>query len=239
MSTPVDMTGVPDTFDSRIQWPHCIHEIRDQQSCGSCWAFAATEAFSDRWCIASNEKINVILSPEDMVECDTGNYGCNGGYLDRAWDFFENTGVVSDACLPYVSGGGSSPSCATACTTTAKYEKYHCLGGSRVECTSADCIKKEISTNGPMETGFDVYQDFFNYAGGVYQHVAGGYAGGHAVKMLGWGSENGVDYWICANSWNTSWGENGFFRIAMGDCNIDADVYACTPNVSQGPTITF
>jgi C1A family cysteine protease len=119
MSPPVDMTGVPDSFDSRVQWPDCIHDIRDQQSCGSCWAFAATEAFSDRWCIASDEKINVILSPEDMVECDTGDYGCNGGYLDRAWDFLELSGVVTEACLPYVSGSGVSPVCATECTTSS------------------------------------------------------------------------------------------------------------------------
>jgi cathepsin B len=103
------------------------------------------------------------------VECDKNNYGCNGGYLDKAWNFFEVAGVVTEQCLPYVSGGGVSPACATTCANPAvAYEKYKCVAGSRVECTSADCIKKEISTNGPMETGFDVYQDFFSYAGGVY-----------------------------------------------------------------------
>lgn len=240
MSPPVDMTDVPDNFDSRSEWPACIHSIRDQGSCGSCWAFAATEAFSDRWCIDSSEKINVILSPEDMVECDTGNYGCDGGYLDRAWDYFESSGVVTDECLPYASGSGVSPTCATSCANpAAAFQKYKCVGGSRVECNDAYCIKKEISANGPMETGFDVYQDFFNYAGGVYKHVAGGYAGGHAVKMLGWGVEDGVDYWICANSWGSGWGEAGFFRIAAGECNIDASVFACTPDVSNPPAFTF
>jgi cathepsin B len=91
----------------------------------------------------------------------------------------------------------------------------------------------EIYANGPMETAFDVYNDFFSYSSGVYQHVYGGYAGGHAVKILGWGTENGVDYWLCANSWGTSWGIDGFFKIKQGDCNIDSTVYACTPNLDS------
>jgi cathepsin B len=63
-------TAAPASFDARTQWPKCIHAIRDQQQCGSCWAFAASEAFSDRLCIESKGEINVIISPEDMVSCD-------------------------------------------------------------------------------------------------------------------------------------------------------------------------
>jgi len=80
-----------------------------------------------------------------------------------------------------------------------------------------------------METGFDVYSDFMNYKSGVYKHTTGYLEGGHAVKILGWGTEGGVNYWICANSWNTSWGEQGYFRIAFGECGIDSAVYACVP----------
>ena len=90
----------------------------------------------------------------------------------------------------------------------------------------------DIYTNGPMETGFDVYNDFFSYSSGIYQHVSGLYAGGHAVKIIGWGNEAGVDYWICANSWGTGWGEQGFFRIRMGECNIDTGVFSCLPDVA-------
>jgi len=75
-------------------------------------------------------------------------------------------------------------------------------------------MKEELFTNGPMYANFDVYEDFFCYGSGVYKHVYGDYAGAHAVKMLGWGtSEDGTDYWLLANSWGESWGENGFFRI--------------------------
>lgn len=53
--------------------------------------------------------------------------------------------------------------------------------------------------------------------------------GGHAVKVIGWGVEDGVNYWLCSNSWNTTWGDNGFFKIQEGECNVDQSVWACTP----------
>ena len=56
-----------------------------------------------------------------------------------------------------------------------------------------------------------------NYKTGVYKHTTGYLEGGHAVKLIGWGTENGEDYWLCANSWNTSWGEQGFFKMAISD----------------------
>jgi len=72
-------------------------------------------------------------------------------------------------------------------------------------------------SGGPVETAFTVYSDFENYAGGIYHHVSGGMAGGHAVKMVGWGVESGQKYWKVANSWNPYWGEKGYFRIRRGN----------------------
>jgi len=80
-----------------------------------------------------------------------------------------------------------------------------------------------------METAFRVYSDFMNYGSGIYMHTSGHFEGGHAVKILGWGVEGGINYWICANSWGPKWGEEGFFRIAYGECGIDSTVYGCTP----------
>lgn len=171
------------------------------------------------------------------MSCDTSDYGCGGGYLDHAWTYLTNTGAVSDSCDPYQSQSGVSPQCFTTCQDGSAVHKYKCAAGSVVEATTPDQINAEIYANGPMETGFDVYQDFFSYSTGVYQHVTGGYAGGHAVKMLGWGNEGGVDYWLCANSWNTSWGDKGFFKIKMGDCNVDQALYACTPDFSTAASM--
>jgi cathepsin B len=80
-----NVSALPTNFDPRTDatWKDCVHPIRDQAQCGSCWAFGATEALSDRFCKAG--KSGVILSPQDLVSCDYNNYGCDGGYLNLAW----------------------------------------------------------------------------------------------------------------------------------------------------------
>ena len=80
-----------------------------------------------------------------------------------------------------------------------------------------NAIKTELINNGPVHTGFTVYQDFMNYKSGIYKHVSGSSLGGHAVVIIGYGVSNGTKYWICQNSWGANWGENGFFRIKIGD----------------------
>lgn len=228
-----EVSSLPTNFDARDQWGSCVHPIRDQQSCGSCWAFGATEALSDRFCIASNGAVDVVLSPEDMVSCDRNNYGCNGGYINLAWSYLANTGAVTDSCFPYSAGSGFAPQCQTKCDDGSSFKKYKCKSGTVVNPRTPTDIKKELYTNGPLEGAFTVYEDFFSYKSGVYHHVSGGVAGGHAIKVLGYGNEGGVDYWLCANSWGAGWGMNGFFKIKQGDCSIDAQMYGCTPDVSS------
>jgi len=79
-------------------------------------------------------------------------------------------------------------------------------------------------TNGPIEVSFTVYGDFLTYKSGIYARTTGSPIGGHAVKMVGWGVENGNKYWKIANSWNEDWGEAGFFRIKRGtnECGIES-----------------
>ena len=238
ISAPVGLADITEnlavstSFDSRTQWPGCVHAIRDQQQCGSCWAFAASEAFSDRICIQTGGKTNVIISPQDLVSCDKSNYACDGGYLNLAWQYLEKTGAGVDACEPYTSGSGSVAACPSKCKDGSAIKKFKCQAGSTVEAKGAAKIKTLIEGSGPVETGFTVYADFFNYKSGVYHHVSGSAQGGHAVKIIGWGVENGTSYWICANSWGTSWGESGFFRIKQGDSGIDQAAYGCIPAVT-------
>jgi cathepsin B len=228
---PAMIESVPDAFDWRDAKGECVHPIRDQKQCGSCWAFAATEAFSDRFCIASNGETNVILSPQDMVSCDMWDMGCNGGILSWAWSYLQNTGVATDDCKPYVSGDGHVPSCAKTCDDGTPILKYKCAKSSVVNAKGPAQIQSEVYANGPVETGFDVYEDFMSYKSGIYHYTAGSKLGGHAVKIIGWGQENGVNYWICANSWGTSWGMDGFFNIEWGNCGIDSSTYACKPQL--------
>ncbi|KAJ3662910.1 hypothetical protein Zmor_007225 [Zophobas morio] len=92
-------------------------------------------------------------------------------------------------------------------------------------------IQTEIMTYGPVEADFSVYEDFFSYKSGVYQHVLGELVGGHSIKILGWGEEEGTPYWLVANSWNEDWGDNGFFKILRGsdECGIEEHVLAGMP----------
>lgn len=225
----LEFTGVPDAFDSRTQWPNCAHAILDQGRCGSCWAFGASEAHTDRVCIATKGASNNVLSSQDLVSCDTGNYGCNGGYLDETWDYIQRSGIVTEACWPYSSGGGAVEKCRTSCKSGETWKKFK--GKNVRQFYTANDAKLDILTNGPVETGFLVYQDFMSYKSGIYKHTSGKLLGGHAIKVLGWGVEGGVKFWIAANSWATKWGENGFFRIQEGQCQFDDNMIVADPVV--------
>ena len=101
--SPNVVSNLPKSFDSRDKWGNCIHPIRDQKKCGSCWAFAASEALSDRFCLASNQQIDVVLSPQDLVSCDWWDHGCSGGIISWAWSYMTSHGLVSESCFPYES----------------------------------------------------------------------------------------------------------------------------------------
>jgi len=227
--------GFPTNFDSRTNWPGAVHPVRDQAQCGSCWAFGASEALSDRFHIASNGATDVVLSAQDLVSCDSDNYACQGGYLANAWNYLLNTGAVADSEFPYTSGTGQVEQC-----PATHGRKYQCKAGTVQQYSSVDAIKTAVQSNGPVETQFSVYGDFYNYKSGVYQHVTGGLEGGHAVKIIGWGHDDasGLDYWHIANSWGTGWGEEGLFKIKQGDCGVDSNAYACEAELSTAATFT-
>ena len=182
----LELMTVPDSFDARTQWPKCIHPVRNQAQCGSCWAFGASEALSDRFCIGSSSKVNVVLSPQDLVSCDPNDFGCEGGYLEKAWEYMSGTGIVTDECYPYTAGGGTQGKCKSKCKKSKQtFTKYKANTAKAFDTPKA--IQAEILLNGPIETGFDVYEDFMSYTGGIYEHKTGGLLGGHAVKIVGWG----------------------------------------------------
>merc|ERR1712048_1475939 len=93
-----------------------------------------------------------------------------------------------------------------------------------------------MGAGGPMEVAFTVYSDFENYASGIYHHVTCGMAGGHAVKLVGWGVEDGNKYWKVANSWNPYWAEKGYFRIKRGnnECGIEDQAIGSSPSAKWG-----
>jgi cathepsin B len=251
--------AIPTSFDSRMAWPKCtsIGEVRDQSDCGSCWAFGAVEAMTDRVCIASNGTKKTHLSAEDMTACCTfcGN-GCDGGNPAAAWNYWVNEGVVDGGnyggggCAPYtlpecdhhVKGKRPpcpgqeypTPNCPSTCSNGKDFMSSKVYGSTAYSIDSAVAdIQTEIMTNGPVEVAFSVYEDFLQYKTGVYYYQSGQMLGGHAVKMLGWGvwPDGSVPYWIVANSWNDDWGNKGFFLIRQGtdECGIEDDVQAGEP----------
>lgn len=253
---------LPKEFDSRKQWPQCptIGEIRDQGACGSCWAFGAVEAMSDRTCVASNGSSQVHLSALDLVTCcHTCGFGCEGGFPGMAWSHWVHSGLVSggnynshQGCRPYtvpscehhVNGTLgpcgttiSTPKCVSQCdkpfNDTYKHDKHYGAKSYSVH-SDPDQIRSEIFKNGPVEAALTVYADFVNYKSGVYQHKSGAELGGHAVRMLGWGEENGTPYWLIANSWNPDWGDKGFFKILRGDnhCGVESNIVAGLPKLA-------
>ncbi|KHJ94251.1 papain family cysteine protease [Oesophagostomum dentatum] len=273
-----------------------IPYIRDQSRCGSCWAVSAAEAMSDRLCVQSGGKYKIHLSDTDILACcgDSCGLGCKGGYPIEAWNYVVQRGVVSGGkyrekgvCKPYAfhpcgnhpgdvyygecpKDSWPTPRCERFCqrgyVVPYRKDKYYGLSAYAVYNDELE-IRKEIMKNGPVQASFDVYEDFGQYKGGIYQivngsaaprpkervdesggaafmreqhvlrekggsmfqHKAGEHKGGHAVKLLGWGTENGTKYWILANSWGRHWGEDGgYFRMIRGvnDCNLENQITA-------------
>jgi len=214
--------AVPTEFDSRKQWPKLIHPIRNQLSCGSCWAFSASEVLSDRVSIAS-KKPTPVLSVEDMVSCDRGDNGCGGGQLPNAWEYLQSTGIVTDSCFPYSAGNGKVPACVSKCFGREQFVKTKAVSIFAIK--GALNMQKEIVAHGPIQVAFMVYKSLMSYRSGIYSKHSYEFIpeGGHAVKIVGYGTQHGVQYWTIANSWGTTWGEQGFFRIKRGEneCGIE------------------
>jgi cathepsin B len=211
-----EFINAPDNFDSRTQWPNCKGPILDQGACGSCWAFGAVEAFQDRICIAKKSTSVEQLSTQSLVDCEKNSFGCSGGWPDRAFEYMQNPGIPTEACYPYHA---RDQTCKDKCEDGSAMQRRKV---TRVrKYSKIDDVKTDIQTNGPIETWFAVYDDFFNYKSGIYSPTSPFLVGYHAVEVLGWGVEGGVKFWIAANSWNTGWGDKGYFKIKAGTCQFD------------------
>jgi len=255
---------IPVDFDARNQFKSCaivIGHVRDQSTCGSCWAFASTEALNDRRCIATGD--TSLLSVEDttancgLLSCFS--MGCNGGQPSGAWRWFKSTGVVTggdygdigkgDSCAPYslqpcahhvqsskyppCSGNKATPRIGKRCTEKGFAKSYKAdkkRASSSYSLNSVKSIQQDLLKYGSVTAAFTVYADFPTYTSGIYGHTTGSPLGGHAVKIIGWGTESGQDYWRVVNSWNCEWGDGGMFKIRRGnnECGIEGQVVAGT-----------
>jgi len=256
----VEDLALPDNFDLREAFPQCesLKEIRDQSTCGSCWAFGAAEAMSDRICIHSQGKLQTRISTEDLLTCCSGcGFGCNGGYPFAAFKFWQSNGLVTgdlfgdtNFCRPYAfppcehhttgkyqpcGESKPTPKCDKTCQSgySKSYSQDKIHGTAYTVAANEKAIMQDIFTNGSVEGAFTVFADFPTYKSGVYRHVTGEELGGHAIKIIGWGVENGTKYWLCVNSWNEDWGDKGLFKILRGEnhCGIEDEIVSGIPKL--------
>jgi len=193
--------------------------------------------------------------------------GCNGGQPGKAWDWFVHKGVVTggdyedtgkgSSCGPYpfpscahhVNATEEHPVCPSGeystptlhkCSEDAygvDYKSDKIKAASSYRLRGVENIQADIVQFGTVTAAFTVYEDFPTYKSGVYRHSSGKQLGGHAIKILGWGVEDGQDYWTVANSWNDSWGNGGTFKIVRGEnhCGIEGQIsagHAVAPEVT-------
>ncbi|KAK8406736.1 hypothetical protein O3P69_007356 [Scylla paramamosain] len=225
---------IPMEFDARYkpEWEGLISGVRDQGWCGTSWAFSSLDVAQDREMILSGQS-SITLSAQELLSCTFPRVDCKGGYVENAWGSLKKQGVMEETCYPYTSGrSGSVP----PCTLESKHcKKYKTEPAYRIS-SKVDNIQWEILTEGPVQALMTVHRDFFLYKSGVYncpQTDAQDITAMHSVRIVGWGVDNStsyspVKYWVVANSWGTTWGDNGFFKIQRGKntCGIESFVLA-------------
>jgi len=218
----------PDLFDWRDQHgKNYITPIRDQAGCGSCWAFATVATFEGHVnAYYNNPDLDLDLSEQDLVSCFHGT-GCGGASISQIESIFssylQDEGIATETCFPYAA---TNINCLNKCSNwqdnawkTYDYVAVDIMGNLQER---TDNIKYTLMNYGPVEVGMEVYDDFRSYGGGIYSATTTLFLGNHAVTIVGWGNNDGLEYWIVKNSWGTNWGEKGYFRILMGDCRIDS-----------------
>jgi hypothetical protein len=207
----------PDTYDWRDYGK--VTPVRNQASCGSCWAFGMIGSYEAILAI-NNQGLN-DLSEQFLVRCNSYGYGCDGGWW--CYDDLYN-GIPLESCYPYT---GTDGSCSQSCTKYYPVDASYFVGSSSgVPSTSA--IKQAIYDHGPVAAAVYVNSAFQNYSSGIFNSCTSS-SPNHAIVLVGWGST----YWILRNSWGSGWGESGYMRITFGCSNVG---YAATYAVPEGGT---
>lgn len=227
---------IPKSFDSRIQWSMCsvIRRISHQLDCGSCWAMSSSAVLSDRVCIATNGIVNVALSPQYMINCFKNQKGCEGGYVEPVWRDLMEIGTVPESCIPFQASLGKCPTKCANGTSLPKRTKAKNVYSPWGETDTArvEAIQRDIMTHGPVQSSYYAFSDFAEHRDSIYHRsMSATFVSGHAIRIIGWGTESGQDYWLVANSWGTDWKDGGFFKIRRGnnECNIEEQVVAGDP----------
>jgi hypothetical protein len=201
---PVQVAGKP-TPPGGSYYIADYTRVKDQGSCGSCWAFSTAGMFES---VLLKKGISTDLSEQWLVSCNTNGWGCNGGNFANA--YYLNPGAVLEGCFRYKA---ADVPCKTGCP-------YVYVAKGQGNASGVSSIKSAIQTYGGVSCAVTVTSYFQAYTGGVFSYNAGGSCN-HAVVLVGWDDSLGsAGAWRMKNSWGTGWGESGMMWIEYGVSSI-------------------
>jgi C1A family cysteine protease len=197
------------TLADDVDWrsKNAITPIKNQGSCGSCWAFSATESIESEAFLSGKYSLEV-LAPQQIVSCDKKSSGCNGGDPATAFTYIKANGMEKEADYPYTAKDGSCKFNSAKVAVKISGQKT-VSGGESGMLTALQGRPLSVC----HQTG-----GWQHYSGGVMTSCSSG--GGHCTQMVGYASSG--DYWIVKNSWGTSWGNSGYLYLKKGSdlCGI-------------------
>jgi C1A family cysteine protease len=212
--------GVPSSVDWRSSG--AVTGVKNQGSCGSCWSFSTTGSMEGINKIKTGSLIS--LSEQQFVDCDKGygDLGCNGGLPENAFQYAKANKIESESAYPYTGAKGT-------CAYSSSKGQVVLKGQGAVTKNSGSQLQAAVAQQ-PVSVGIEADKSVFqSYKSGIITSTACGTSMDHAVLVVGYGTESGQDYWILKNSWGTTWGEKGYFRLARssgsgaGICGLQQD----------------